>query len=89
MEDVLWCGLLKFDVPHKSNAVWFMRRVFVVVVGGNQQLGVLREVNKSTEGRLIPNAGEIPVYATQKSVGPTCRDQSREVITRCFDQCSS
>lgn len=63
VKDVLWRGLLKFDVPHKSNAIWFMRRVLVVVVGGNQQLGVLREV--STEGRLIPNAEKIPDYVTQ------------------------
>lgn len=47
VEDVLWCGLLEFDVPHKRDAVRFMRRVLVVVVGGHQQLGVLREVNGS------------------------------------------
>lgn len=47
VKDVLGCGLLKFDVPYKRNAVWFVRRVFVVVVRGNQQLGVLREVDKS------------------------------------------
>lgn len=51
VKDVLWSGLLEFDVPHKSNAVWFMRRVFVVVVGGNQQLGVLREGKESEEHR--------------------------------------
>lgn len=70
VKDVLWCGLLKFDVPHKGNAVWFVRRVFVVVVGGNQQLGVLREVNKSEEhtgtaGRVQMLRKCQPTYATQ------------------------
>lgn len=41
MKDVLWCGLLELDVPHEGDAVRLVRRVFVVVVGGNQQLGVL------------------------------------------------
>lgn len=48
VEDVLWCGLLKFDVPHKGNAIWFMGRIFVVVVRGDQQLRVLREDNERT-----------------------------------------
>lgn len=51
MEDVLWRGLLKFDVPHKGDAVRFVRRIFVIVVGGNQQLGVLREERRSVDSR--------------------------------------
>lgn len=47
VKDVLWRGLLKFDVPHKGDAVRLVRRIFVIVVGGNQQLGVLREERTS------------------------------------------
>lgn len=47
MKDVLRCGLLKLDVPHEGDAVRLVRRVFVVVVGGNQQLGVLSRKGRS------------------------------------------
>lgn len=57
VKDVLWCGLLKLDVPHKSNALWLMRRVFVVVVGGNHQLGVLRGGKKSKQQRGTADPG--------------------------------
>lgn len=47
MKDVLWCGLLELVVPHKGDAVRLVRRVFVIVVGGNQQLGVLSRRRRS------------------------------------------
>jgi len=43
VKDVLWCGLLKLDVPHQGNTIRFMRSIFVIVIGGNQQLGILKE----------------------------------------------
>lgn len=91
VKDVLWCGLLKLDVPHKSDAVRFMRRILVVVVRGNQQLGVLGEVNKSKQhrGSADPERRGKNSLSGRGESGPTCGDQSREVITRCFDQCSS
>lgn len=54
VKDVLWRGLLKFDVPHKGDTVRFVRRIFVIVVGGNQQLGVLREESASVNSTGPP-----------------------------------
>lgn len=41
VKDVLWCGLLKLDVPHQGNPIWFMRSILIIVIGGNQQLRIL------------------------------------------------
>lgn len=46
VKDVFWCGLLKFDVPYKRNTIRFMRSIFIIVIGGNQQLGILRGEKK-------------------------------------------
>lgn len=72
MKDVLWRGLLKFDVPHKGNTIWFMRGIFIVVVGGNQQLRVLRGEKQSkhhkgsADPKCLGNSSE-----AQTSVGLT------------------
>ena len=42
VEDVLGGRFLEAGVPHQAHAVRVVRRVFVVVVGGHQQLGELR-----------------------------------------------
>lgn len=41
VKDVLWSGLLKFDVPYKGNTIWFMRSIFIIVIRGHQQLRIL------------------------------------------------
>lgn len=60
MKDVLWCGLLKLDVPHEGDAVRLVRSVFVIVVGGNQQLRVLSKEGRSGQHR--GRAGNRPVW---------------------------
>lgn len=60
VKDVLWCGLLEFDVPHEGNTIRFMRSIFVIVIGSDKQLGILRERerrrrNVGEEKKLIPN----------------------------------
>lgn len=47
VKDVLWGGLLKLDVPHQSNTVWFVWSILIIVIGGNQQLRILREKGKA------------------------------------------
>lgn len=51
LEDVLWCGLLPFHIPHQSHTVWLMRSVFIVVVGGHQELRVLEIWREESGGR--------------------------------------
>lgn len=43
VEDILWSGLLKLDVPHQGNTIRFMGSVFIVVIRGNKQLRILQE----------------------------------------------
>lgn len=43
VEDILWCGFLELHVPNQGHSIWFMRSVFIVVVGSHHQLGVLNE----------------------------------------------
>lgn len=57
VKDVFWCGLLKFDVPYKRNTIRFMRSIFIIVIGGNQQLGILRGEKKKTFITKILNLG--------------------------------
>lgn len=42
MEDIFWCGFLKLHVPNQGHAIWFMGSIFIVVVGSNHQLRVLK-----------------------------------------------
>lgn len=42
MEDVLGGVFLVLQVPDQSHSIGFMRSVLVVVIGGRQQLGILR-----------------------------------------------
>lgn len=60
VKDVLWCGLLEFDVPYEGNTIRFMRGIFIIVIGGNKQFRILRERerwprNVSEEKKLIQN----------------------------------
>lgn len=57
VKDVLRRGLLKLDVPHEGDAVRLVRRVLVVVVGGDQQLGVLSEKRRSGDRERPGTAG--------------------------------
>lgn len=50
MKDVLWCGLLEFNVPHQGDAIRFMGSIFVVVVRGNKQLRILQERGRKRGG---------------------------------------
>lgn len=43
MKDVFRSGLLKLDVPYEGNTIGFMRSIFVIVIGRNQQLRILTE----------------------------------------------
>lgn len=38
MEHILWCGFLKFRIPHHNYAIWFVRTFLVIVVRGEHQL---------------------------------------------------
>lgn len=54
VKDVLWGGLLKLDVPHQSNAIWFVWSILIIVIGGNQQLRILREKGKGLQDGKHP-----------------------------------
>ena len=44
VEDVVWCVLLKLEVPDESDSVWVVGDVLVGEVGDEQKLWVLRRV---------------------------------------------
>lgn len=52
VKDVLWCGLFKLDVPYKSNTIGFMRSIFIIVIGSNQQLRILQYRGREREVRM-------------------------------------
>lgn len=71
---VLWCGFLEFDVPHQGDAVWFMGSIFIVVIGGDQQLGILRDNRKEQgEEETSPNTLNSLSLKTSKFDTCTCR----------------
>ena len=44
VEDIVWCVLLKLEVPDESDSIWVVGDVLVGEVGDEQELWVLRRV---------------------------------------------
>ena len=58
VEDVFGRGLLELDVPHQSHAVRLVGGVFVVVIGGHQELWVLGRRRRRRMKRKWVGRGE-------------------------------
>lgn len=87
MEDVLGRPLLVLHVPDESHAVGLVRSILVVVVRGHQQLWILwRDAAAGWKASQGADAGE---KKGDDDEGSTCGDQSRQVTTLFFVQCSS
>lgn len=56
VKDVLRCGLLKLDVPHQGNTIRFMRSIFIIIIGGYEQLWILRERKKLDDRAALKNS---------------------------------
>lgn len=87
VEDVLGRPLLVLHVPDQSHTVGLVRSVLVVVVRGHQELWILRrDTAASWKG-----SGEAAGWKKkgEDDERSTCGDQSRQVTTLFFVQCSS
>lgn len=81
VEGVFRCGLLILHIPDQSHSVRLMWSIFIVVVGGHQQLRVL---NQTADGsQTAVNRGKTEVY--QESNAQICmtltESNTRDYVT--------